>query len=113
MFGVFHSVIPVLLILIVAKAPKAVYADENPINRAPVFEIKQETAIWLNSQNAEVEKPKTDPQITAIRVMLPIVGAIIGGFYGNAKWSGSQPGTGAFLGGSMGFLCGLVYAVEI
>ena len=62
MFGVFHLVSPVLLVLIVVRAPKAVYADENPINRAPVFEIKQETAIWLNSQNAEVEKPKTDPQ---------------------------------------------------
>ena len=48
MLGVFHLVSTVLLILIVAKAPKAVYADENPINRAPVFEIKQETAIWLN-----------------------------------------------------------------
>ena len=48
MLGVFHLVSPVLLVLIVVKAPKAVYADETPINRAPVFEMKQETAIWLN-----------------------------------------------------------------
>ena len=66
------------------------------------FEIGSETtfdlpkfnkveAVRLNSQEIGGENLKTDPQITALRVMLPIAGALIGGLYGSADSNGSQP----------------------
>jgi hypothetical protein len=66
-----------------------------------------------NSDSVGEEKPNSDDsKILATKVILPIAGAIIGGFYGHSHWNGSQPGMGTFLGGVGGFLIGLVCAIR-
>jgi len=135
----FHVVVFFIPIFLALSGLNPAYAVENTWRRGPVAEpfpiaslhigqghfaldseppfglskSDQVTAALLNSQETGGEKPKPDPQITALRVMLPIAGALIGGLYGSAHSSGSQPGAGAFWGGMMGFLGGVVYAIEI